>query len=70
MQTSLTPTQRLAEEVLGTDLGEYVRTKRQARPQWSWTLIAEQLAIDTDGKVAVTSMALWNWYSAAEKQAS
>jgi hypothetical protein len=70
MQTALTPTQRLAEEVLGTDLGEYVQSKRRARPRWSWALIAEQLEIDTQGKVSVTPQALWDWYASSEKRAS
>lgn len=67
MPESLTPTQRLAEEVLGSDLGEYVRQKRVARPRWSWALIAEQLATDTDGKVTVSGQSLWEWYAAAER---
>jgi hypothetical protein len=66
----LTPTQRLAEEVLGEDLGQYVRAKRQARPRWTWALISEQLATDTSNKVSVTPQALWGWYAADESAAS
>lgn len=67
MQTSLTPTQKLAEEVLGRDLAGYVREKRSARPRWSWDLIAEELASDTGGKVTVTPQGLWKMYAADEK---
>lgn len=67
MPTDLTVTQQLAEMVLGTDLGEYVRTKRAARPRWSWALIAEQLSEDTAGKVSVTPQALWDWYAELER---
>lgn len=62
MPTTLTPTQRLAGEVLGRPLAEYVQEKRAAKPRWPWRLIAEQLAVDTDGKVTVTHEAIRKWY--------
>lgn len=62
MQSEGTPTQRLAERILGRPLAEYVTEKRNARPQWSWRLIAEQLAEDTHGEVVVTRESLRNWY--------
>ena len=65
-----TPSQRLAEVVLGTDLREYVNAKRKARPRWPWALIAEQLDHDTGGQVAVSSQTLRYWYAADEKKAS
>lgn len=57
-----TPRQQLAEVLLDQPLTDYVRSKRQARPRWSWRLIAEQLSEDTDGKVAVTGQALRTWF--------
>jgi hypothetical protein len=61
----LTPTQRLAEIKLGRPLVDYVVEKRTARPRWTWQLIAEQLADDTDGEVSVTREALRQWYGTA-----
>lgn len=62
MPTSLTPTQRLAEVILDRSLASYVAEKREARPRWSWRMIAEQLAADTDGRVSVTHEALRSWF--------
>lgn len=62
MRPAPTPTQRLAELALGRPLDEYVAEKRNAKPRWSWQLIAEQLAEDTNGQVVVTREALRNWY--------
>lgn len=62
MSSSLTPSQALAETLLGRPLSEYIAEKRNAKPRWSWRLIAEQLAEDTDGKVVVTYETLRNWY--------
>lgn len=62
MSNRQTPSQTLAEYVLGRSLEEYVTEKRQARPRWPWRMIAEQLAEDTDGKVNVTHEALRSWY--------
>ena len=66
MDQSLTPSQVLAEVVLGRPLAEYVNEKRTARPRWPWRLIAEQLAEDTGGKVNVTAETLRSWYAADE----
>lgn len=60
-----TPTQRLADQLLRRPLAEYVAEKRSAKPRWSWQLIAEQLAEDTDGQVTVTREALRTWYGEA-----
>lgn len=60
-----TPTQRLADQLLCRPLAEYVAEKRSAKPRWSWQLIAEQLAEDTDGQVTVTREALRTWYGEA-----
>jgi len=59
---NLTPTQRLAAIKLGRPLEEYVNEKRTARPRWTWKLIAEQLAEDTDGEITVSHEALRQWY--------
>lgn len=67
----MTPTQRLAEHLLGRSLAEYIAEKRNARPRWSWQLIAEQLAEDTAGQVSVSHEAVRNWHAdfAAENAA-
>lgn len=65
-----TPSQLLADEVLGRPLEEYVSEKRQARPRWSWELIADQLRDDTAGKVDVTRETLRGWFSEAPTEAA
>lgn len=65
MPSTLTPSQRLAEIILRQPLHEYVAAKRTATPRWSWELIAEQLAADTDGQVAISREALRRWYGEA-----
>lgn len=59
---TLTPTQLLAGVKLGRPLVDYVSEKRTARPKWSWELIADQLAADTDGDIVVSREALRQWY--------
>jgi len=59
---NLTPTQRLAAMKLGRPLADYVAAKRNARPRWTWQQIADQLADDTDGEIAVSREALRQWY--------
>jgi len=66
MERHLTPTQRLAEITLKRPLHEYVAEKRTARPRWTWKLISEQLAEDTNGEVSVTPEALRQWYGTEE----
>lgn len=68
MPDELTPHQRLAGVLLDRPLADYVAEKRAARPRWPWRLIAEQLATDTDGQVAVSHEALRNWYSDIDEQ--
>ena len=62
---NLTPTQKLAAIALGRPLADYVIEKRTARPRWTWQLIAEQLAADTDGKINVSHESLRQWYGPA-----
>jgi hypothetical protein len=62
MPHELSPTQRLAALLVGRPLDEYVTEKRTATPKWSWELIAEQLAADTNGQVNVSREALRRWY--------
>jgi len=57
-----TPTQQLADRLLGRPLAEYVAEKRSAIPRWPWRLISQQLAADTDGQVAVSHEALRGWH--------
>ena len=70
MSTRMTPTQQVAELILGRPLAEYVAEKRSARPRWPWRLIAEQLATDTDGQVTVTHEALRSWFPDRVDQAA
>ena len=66
MTTTATPSQTLAEHLLGRPVGEYIAEKRNARrPRWSWRLIAEQLAEDTGGKVVVTAETVRVWAASA-----
>jgi hypothetical protein len=51
---------------MGRPLAEYVAEKRNARPQWSWRLIAEQIAEDTSGKVRLSGEAVRRWFAADE----
>lgn len=68
MAQSLTPTQRLADKVLGRPLGEYVTEKRaQSRPRWSWQDIADQLRDDTVGEIDVNPETLRLWYTSADE---
>ena len=59
---NLTPSQRLAGIELGRPLADYVTEKRTARPRWTWRMIADQVAIDTDGKINVSHESLRQWY--------
>jgi len=59
---NLTPSQRLAAIKLGRPLSDYVDEKRNARPQWPWQLIADQLEADTDGEIVVSRESLRQWY--------
>ncbi len=65
MPAAPTPSQLLAEVVLGRPLQDYVAEKRLTVPQWSWRLIAEQLRIDTDDKVDLSSEWLRRSYDSA-----
>lgn len=62
MTSDLTAKQRLAELILRESLEDYVSAKRSARPRWSWRLIADTLADDTDGVVRVSGETLRLWY--------
>ena len=61
-----TPTQRLANVVLGEDLETFVTSRR---PERSWRLIARDLREATDGQVDVTEQTLQNWYGKADSEA-
>ena len=63
MPDVLTPTQRLAEAHLRRPLAEYLSEKRNARPQWSWRLIAEQLAEDTGNEIVVSHETVRQWFT-------
>lgn len=57
--SSTTPTQRLADYLLGGTLDEFVRSRR---PDRSWRLIARDLYEATGHEIDVTYMTLTNWY--------
>lgn len=58
----LSPAHLLADQLLDRPLADYVVEKRAAVPQWSWRLIAETLAQDTEGQVDVHSETLRLWF--------
>jgi len=55
-----TPTQRLAQTLLGQDLRTWVLARRAERK--SWRIIARDLRDATDGSIDVTDRTLLNWY--------
>lgn len=63
VKQSATPLKLLAEHLLDEPLDDYVLSKRRARPQWPWQLIAEQLAEDTGGQVNLSRETLRLWYT-------
>jgi hypothetical protein len=58
-----TPSHRLADALLPVPLADYVRDRRNRDPRWSWGLIAEHIAIDTDGAVILSREALRRWFA-------
>ena len=62
-----TPTQRLADLLLPTTLGDFIATRRAAGR--SWRLIARDLHEQTDGQVDVTAETLRSWFSTRETAA-
>lgn len=56
------PSQRLAEVLLGTDLAEWVAERRDPEVRRSWRVIANELRRITDGQVDVTGEAVRQWY--------
>lgn len=73
MPVELTRHQRLAESLFearhGRPLSEYVAEKRNARPRWPWTLIAEQVQTDTEGEVQLVGETLRVWYGTDQAEA-
>lgn len=60
MTETHSPTRRLAELTLGSDLEEFVRSRRaDKRP---WRFIARDLYDATDGQVDVTYETLRSWF--------
>lgn len=57
---AVTPTQRLAEVLLGQPLADYVADKRDDGK--SWQQIASRLNHDTSGVVDVSRETLRQWY--------
>lgn len=55
-----TPTQRLASTLLGQSLEDWVATRRLEG--MSWKAIAEDLAVSTNGQVAVSRECLRGWF--------
>lgn len=67
MPASESPSKALAEHLLGRSLNDYIAEKRSARrPRWSYRMIAEQLAEDTAGRVAVTGETIRQWATTVE----
>ena len=68
MTPTRTPTQALASVQLGEDVFQWIAERRNGRPQWSWRLIAEELAERTG--VSVTGEAIRQWMADPEQVAS
>jgi hypothetical protein len=68
MAAAPSPLQSLAEVILERPLVDYIHEKRTAVPRWSWNLIANQLSVDTEGKVNVSYEWLRQLYLAAEDE--
>jgi hypothetical protein len=62
-----TPTQRLADILLGQPLEAFVRERR---PDRSWRLIARDIYEATKGEIDVTPVTLSNWYADEPIQAA
>lgn len=63
VQTALTPTQRLATLLLGSDLGQWVSERRNPPDiRRSWRVISNELRRATDGQIDVTGETLRGWY--------
>lgn len=62
-----TPTQRLADLLLPTTLGDFVATRRASGR--SWRLIARDLHQETDGQIDVTAETLRGWFGTSERAA-
>lgn len=57
---SKTPTEQLADVLLGQPLQDYVLSRR---PERSWRLIARDVYTATNGRIDVTHETLRGWYS-------
>lgn len=62
-----TPTQRLAELLLGEPLEDFVLSRR---PNRAWRLIARDIYEVTKGEVDVTPVTLASWFSEPTAAAS
>ena len=63
---TLTPTQRLAESLLGLPVLDWIATRRAAG--LSWRRIAQILHSDTGGQVDVTPETLRTWLAEAHDE--
>lgn len=62
-----TPTRRLATELLGQDVDQFVAARR---PERAWRLVARDLYEATHGAIDVTPQTLINWYGEPQQVAS
>lgn len=62
-----TPTQRLADHILGEPLAARVERDRKAGK--SWRVIARDLYVETGGQVDVTHETLRTWFPALARTA-
>ncbi len=63
-----TPTQRLADVLLGRSVADYVAERRDAGR--SWRLVARDLYKATNGAVDVTHETLRGWYARRQSDAA
>lgn len=62
MPSDLSPSQVLAGVLLGEPLADFVAARRHPDFRRAWRVIANELRVATDGKVAVTGETLRLWY--------
>lgn len=70
MQPTSTATQRLASNILGSDVAEWIMERRRHPYMPSWATIAEELKQATNGQVDVSRETIRLWYQTFDQVAS
>lgn len=64
MADQRTPTEQLAQVLLGVSLEVFVATRRAQTPPRAWRLVARDLREATNDRIDLTGEALRQWYGA------